>query len=74
MNAIHNERVKLTATALNNTGIAAVVTGMVAPVASTLYGTTILIRPFWWLIAAAWSSGGVAPHIGARWGLGSLRQ
>ena len=46
MKAIHNERVKLTATALNNTGIAAVVTGMVAPVASTLYGTTVPTRPF----------------------------
>ncbi len=38
MNLIRNERLKLAATALNTMGIALVVTGIVAPTATVIYG------------------------------------
>lgn len=73
MDAIHNERVKLIATALNNTAIATVVTGLIAPAANILYGLATLRTPYWWLVAASWLCGGLALHLGARWALGGLR-
>jgi hypothetical protein len=40
MNLIRNERLKLAATALNMMGIALVVTGIIAPTATAIYGGT----------------------------------
>ena len=40
MSMIHNERTKLLATALNNVGVATLITGVVAPTVATLYGAT----------------------------------
>ena len=74
MNAIDNERVKLTATALNNTAVAVIVTGVIVPSASFLYGlATVPQARFWWLIALAWLVGGIALHAGARLALGRLK-
>ncbi len=74
MDPIHNERVKLTATALNNTAIATIVTGLIAPAASYGYGFANLPPgPFWWIIGAAWLVGGVTLHVAGRVVLGRLR-
>lgn len=74
MSAIHNERVRLTATALNNTAVAVVVTGVVVPGAGVAY--SLAAAPpsrGWWLVALAWLAGALALHLGARFTLGRLR-
>jgi hypothetical protein len=71
---VHNERVKLLATALSNTGVATVVTAIVAPIAGFLYGSpTAVASKWWWLIAAAWFVTGVGLHIIAQAVLGRLK-
>ena len=71
---VQNERIKLTATALNNVAVATIVTALIAPAASFLYGTANLAAGHWWLvIGVAWLTGGVALHLAARWVLGSLQ-
>ena len=47
MSLIHNERVKLLATALNNAAVATVVTAVIAPIAAFLYGS-IVVASTWW--------------------------
>jgi hypothetical protein len=42
MSLVYNERTKLLATALNNTGVATVVTAVIAPVAAFLYGSAAI--------------------------------
>ena len=42
MNAVHNKRVELAASALSNTGVAITVTGVITPVVAVLYGTAPL--------------------------------
>lgn len=42
MNAIHNERVKLAASALSNMGIAIIITGLVTAFAAVLHGAAPL--------------------------------
>ncbi len=72
MNAIHNERVKLAASALSNVGVAIAVTGAVTPVISLLYG----IVPFSFTLFKAGPSlllVGVALHILAQLFLGRLK-
>lgn len=74
MHAIHNERVRLTATALNNTAVATVVTGVVVPAAGIAYGLpTAPQMGLWWLVALAWLGGATALHVAARVTLGGLR-
>jgi hypothetical protein len=74
MSLVHNERVKLSATALNNTAIATVVTGLIAPAASFAYGlSTGPSGHLWWLVASAWLSSGVLIHFAARAMLKGLR-
>lgn len=47
-NLVRNERTKLLATALNNTGVATPVTAIIAPVAWFLYGTPTITATKWW--------------------------
>jgi hypothetical protein len=55
MNLIHNERTKLLATGLNNTGVATVVTAFVAPIAAFFYGSpNAAANALWPLIGLAW--------------------
>ncbi len=44
---VDNERVKLTATALNNGAIAATVASVIGPAASELYGISTPKSPYW---------------------------
>jgi hypothetical protein len=75
MSLIRNERVKLLATALNNTAVATVVTAIVAPIAGFLYGSpTITANSWWWVIGIIWLLVGVVLHIVAQAVLGRLQQ
>jgi uncharacterized membrane protein YhdT len=67
---VYNERVKLTATAINNVGIAAVVTGVIVPVAAFAYRTApgSIDYPAWYFAGFLflWLSGGLVCHFIAR--------
>jgi len=69
MHAVHNARVQLMATAVNNLALAFIVAGFVAPVVTgNVRGLGTV------LIALAWIGLGAALHFGAQLVLGSLRQ
>ena len=72
-NLIQNERVKLFATALNNAGVATLVTALIAPAATFLYGSSHASRSYWWLIGAAWFLVGLVLHLMAQFALGRLK-
>lgn len=73
MSLVHNERTKLLATALNNVAVATVVTALIAPAASFLYGATTPAGGGWWLaIGIAWLTGGIILHLAAQRVLGRL--
>ncbi|MGI4953088.1 MAG: hypothetical protein ACRYGM_14895 [Janthinobacterium lividum] len=73
MSLVHNERLKLSATALNNASVGTVVTGLIAPSASFLYGVVTPSGRLWWLVALAWLSGAIALHAAARLALKGLK-
>ena len=74
MDPIHNGRVKLTATALNNCAIATIVSGLIVPVVGYAYGlANVPVSPLWWLTGLAWLVSGIGLHIGGRMILGRLR-
>lgn len=74
MSLVQNERIKLTATALNNIAVATVVTALIAPTASFLYGTANPTAGRWSIaIGLAWLVGGGTLHLAARWTLRSLQ-
>lgn len=50
MSLIENERTKLLATALNNVGVATIITGVVAPTVATLYGAPAAGAGQWWVL------------------------
>jgi hypothetical protein len=65
---IHNERVKLRATILNNAALAFIGAGFIVP---TVAGQ---LRDGWHaLVTAVWIGCGVGLHYAARYVLGSLR-
>jgi hypothetical protein len=68
MHTVHNARVQLLATALNNFALAFIVAGFVAPaVTGQLRGGS------WVLVTLAWIALGAGVHICAQLALGSLR-
>ena len=73
VNLIQNERVKLLATALSNVGVAILVTALIAPAVSFLYGLVHPVTSYWWLIGAAWFLAGVSLHVFAQVILGRLK-
>lgn len=73
MSQVHNERVKLTASALNNIAVATVVTAIIVPIVGWLYGASVAATPVFWLIMAAWLVVGVALHVIAQGVLGRLK-
>ncbi|MFL5092785.1 MAG: hypothetical protein ACJ8D7_20670, partial [Xanthobacteraceae bacterium] len=71
---IHNERTKLLASALNNTGVATVVTAIIAPIVGFPYGSPSAAATKWWpLIGLVWLLVGLGLHIAAQVVLGRLR-
>jgi len=73
MELIHNERMKLLATALNNSAVATIVTAVIAPTASLLYGLTAIATGWWLAMALVWFLGGLSLHITAHLVLGRLK-
>ena len=73
MELIHNERMKLLATALNNSAVATIVTAVIAPTASLLYGLTAIATGWWLAMALVWFLGGLSLHITAQLVLGRLK-
>ncbi len=71
---VHNERVKLTASALNTAATSSFTVGVVAPIAAALYsfGPTALPVGALVLLAVAWLGAAVALHLAAPRVLGSL--
>ncbi len=68
MNLIRNERVKLLETALNTVAVAILVTALIAPSASVLYGfTSPTGGRLWPLIACGWFLAGITQHLTAQW-------
>jgi hypothetical protein len=73
MNPAHNERIKLAANALNNLGVAAIVTGAIAPTAAYLTGTLGETDPLRLLsLAVVWLATALVFFIGARYILGGV--
>ena len=63
---VANERVKITATMLNNAAVAAFVTSIVAPGATALYGAILPKSPYWLWFGLCWVATAAALHVGAR--------
>jgi hypothetical protein len=76
MSVIHNERVKLTATWLNTLASATATAGVLAPLASIIYGLVHYIQA-WLPSCPRWRFGffaALALHLGARRMLRGLKQ
>ncbi len=63
---VANELAKLTATALNNGAVAAVIASVVGPAASDLYGVTTPKSSYWWGFGLAWLMAAAVLHFIAR--------
>ncbi len=69
---VANEVARLTATALNNGAVAAMITSVVGPAASDLYGIATPKSPYWWLFGLAWITIAAGLHFAARTAIGEL--
>jgi hypothetical protein len=70
---IANERVKITATMLNNAAVAAFIASVVAPAVAAGYGITVPQSPYWWEFGIIWLTMAAAFHVVARLVLGDLK-
>jgi hypothetical protein len=73
--AVHNEQLKLAATALNNVGVASIVTGAIVPLITRMaYGPpTSVVNGYWWWFVLLWIGLGVGWHMLGRLLLKGLR-
>jgi hypothetical protein len=69
MHTVHNARVQLLATALNNIALAFIVAGFIAPAVTGQLPSGIRL-----LVTRAWASTGLVIHLSAQFVLGRLRQ
>src|SRR3712207_6134067 len=75
MSLIHNERWKLTATALNGTAIAMMAAGFVAPIVAVSYGMSGAPATGYFAgVSLAWFLAAAGLHLIARAALGRLRE
>jgi hypothetical protein len=63
---VANELARLTATALHNSAVAAVIAGVVGPAASDFYGITTPRFPYWREFGIAWLMAAAVLHPAAR--------
>ncbi len=70
---VANERIKITATLLNNAAVAAFVTGIIGPTATDLYGVSIPTTRYWWFFGVCWICLCALLHAVARRVLGDLK-
>lgn len=73
---VHNERLKLRATALNGLAVASIVAGFITPLAALSFGLSAPIYgvSFAAIAAIAWLAGGIALHSAATWLLKGLQE
>ncbi len=75
MSLVGNERTKLIAAALNTTGVAIIVTALIAPSVSLLYGFShVAQESYWWAVGLAWFGTGIGLHVAALAVLGRLME
>ncbi|KAA2242237.1 hypothetical protein [Salinarimonas soli] len=77
MSLIHNERTKLSATALNGVAIACIVAGFITPLAAASFGVQGPLHvgvPATLLAALGWLGAGLTLHFAARRILGRLEE
>ncbi len=72
--AARNERRKITATAVNNVGVAIIVTGIVVPSVSIAYQMTLPQTKYWSIFALLWLIRGLGLHAIARDLLGRIEE
>jgi hypothetical protein len=70
---IANERIKMTATLLNNCAMATLGSGVIVQSAALAYGTSLPKSPYYLLVAAVWFVAGVMIHLFTRWTLRGLK-
>ncbi len=70
---IANERLRMTASLLNNCSMATLGSGVIVPSAALAYGTSIPKSPYYFLVAAGWFVAGVVIHLFTRWTLRGLK-
>lgn len=74
MSLVHNERIKLLATALNNTAVATVITAIVGPTVGILNGAANPGITAWWVFSGVlWFLAGIGLHLVGQGALGRLR-
>ncbi len=71
--AVHNEQVKLAATAHNNIGIACAVTGGIVPIVTHMSSNAAPGGGFWGLFVPLWTGVGLRCHLLVRLVLRGLR-
>lgn len=77
MSLIHNERLKLTANALNTAAGSSFTVGVLAPLVAAFYDVSGAYKVAVWKIvlgAVVWLSTAVVLHLSARRVLGSLKE
>jgi hypothetical protein len=74
MSLIHNERIKLLATALNNMAVATIITAIVGPTVGILNGASSAAITAWWVLSGAlWFLAGIGLHLVGLGALGRLK-
>ncbi len=74
MSLIHNERIKLLATALNNMAVATVITAVVGPTVGILNGVSSPAITAWWVLSGLlWFLAGIGLHLVGQGALGRLK-
>ena len=74
MSLVHNERIKLLATALNNMAVATVITAVLGPIVGILNGSPGPAITAWWVAGGIlWLLAGIGLHLVAQGALGRLR-
>jgi hypothetical protein len=73
MSLVHNEQLKLAATAINNIGVASVVTGVVVPMVARVSATAPSTSRYWGLFMVLWGLLGLVCHLSGRFMLKGLR-
>lgn len=74
MSLVHNERIKLLATALNNMAVATIITAIVGPIVGILNGSPGATITAWWVFSGVlWFLAGIGLHLVGRGALGRLR-
>ena len=63
MSLVENEQTKLLAAALNNTAVAIIITAVVAPLASFLYGAQTVRGDYWFGLLIIWFLVGIGIHL-----------